>query len=249
VLEECGPNIDAAIKKLGQLRLAQEQSQPAAASQPSGACRAGPRGALRRCLPAAAALAASPPPPSAARPALTGPRPLPLPAAAPEPAAAAAAGASAAAPAPAAQPAGEPAAGAPQSGEQWVETIVQEMAAARDMGDARSRASSVLQAFEQFVSGRVRAGGGGGGGGSESKLEEALRENHILKRAVQIQNARMQEALQAKEKEVATLQQALAQHREKLHAAELSNYSLALHLQQATNSTSLGHGRRPPDVF
>jgi hypothetical protein len=128
-----------------------------------------------------------------------------------------------------------------------VETVVLEMAAARDMGDARARASNVLQAFEQFVSSRVRAGAGGGG--ADPKLEEALRENHILKRAVQIQNARMQETLQAKEKEVAQLQQALAQHREKLHAAELSNYSLALHLQQATHSTSLGQGHRPPDVF
>lgn len=37
----------------------------------------------------------------------------------------------------------------PKSAEEWVDFVVHEMAAAKDMADARARASKVLQAFEQ----------------------------------------------------------------------------------------------------
>jgi hypothetical protein len=118
------------------------------------------------------------------------------------------------------------------------------MAAAKDMTDARQRAGSVLQAFEQFMMGRVKSSSS-----SDVKLEEARRENHILKRAVQIQNARMQEALQQKDKEVQQLQQTVEQYREKLQTAEVNNYALRMHLQQATSSGLLSHSQRPPDVY
>eukprot|EP00882_Tetradesmus_deserticola_P005547 GHRQ01005841.1.p1 GENE.GHRQ01005841.1~~GHRQ01005841.1.p1 ORF type:complete len:207 (+),score=47.49 GHRQ01005841.1:273-893(+) len=39
----------------------------------------------------------------------------------------------------------------PQTAEQWVDAIVQEMAAAKDFTDARGRAAKMLQAFEQFI--------------------------------------------------------------------------------------------------
>lgn len=39
----------------------------------------------------------------------------------------------------------------PKSPEEWVETLVQQMAGARDMADARSRAANVLQTFQQAV--------------------------------------------------------------------------------------------------
>ena len=39
----------------------------------------------------------------------------------------------------------------PKSPEEWVETLVQQMVGARDMADARSRAASVLQTFQQAV--------------------------------------------------------------------------------------------------
>jgi DNA-binding protein H-NS len=81
----------------------------------------------------------------------------------------------------------------------------------------------------------------------QAKLEEALKENHILKRAVQIQNARVQEASQ-KDQEIQHLNQVINQHREQLRNLELSNYSLSLHLQQATNGGAFGHHRNP-DVF
>ena len=35
--------------------------------------------------------------------------------------------------------------------EEWIEDLVQQMAGARDMADARQRAASVLQSFEQAV--------------------------------------------------------------------------------------------------
>ena len=39
----------------------------------------------------------------------------------------------------------------PKSSQEWVELLVQQMAGAKDLDDARSRASQILQAFEQAV--------------------------------------------------------------------------------------------------
>jgi hypothetical protein len=44
----------------------------------------------------------------------------------------------------------------PQTAEQWVDSLVQEMAAAKDFTDARGCAAKMLQAFEQFVSARSK---------------------------------------------------------------------------------------------
>jgi hypothetical protein len=44
----------------------------------------------------------------------------------------------------------------PQTADQWVDALVQEMAAAKDFTDARGRATKMLQAFEQFVSARSK---------------------------------------------------------------------------------------------
>jgi hypothetical protein len=49
------------------------------------------------------------------------------------------------------QPSEAPQPGEPQTAEQWIDVLVAEMLAARDMGDARARAASVLQHFERFV--------------------------------------------------------------------------------------------------
>jgi hypothetical protein len=89
---------------------------------------------------------------------------------------------------------------------------------------------------------------GNGDAAQQAKLDEALRENAILKRAVQIQNARMQEAGQ-KEAELAGLRQMVNQYQERLRALELSNYSLALHLQKATDSAAVPPSNHRPDVF
>lgn len=83
------------------------------------------------------------------------------------------------------------------------------------------------------------------------RAEELARENAILKRAVQIQAGRIQEAA-GKEQELAGLRAMVGQYQERLRALELSNYSLALHLQKATGGgggdLAASHNHRP-DVF
>lgn len=90
--------------------------------------------------------------------------------------------------------------------------------------------------------------GGAGPSSAAGRLEEVVRENGILKRAVQIQNAKLQELGSNKDQEIASLKAMLGQYQERLRHLELSNYSLALHLQRATDSQSQPTNR-PPDVF
>ncbi len=79
--------------------------------------------------------------------------------------------------------------------------------------------------------------------------DEALRENAILKRAVAIQNAKLQEAA-AKDAELEGLRALLGQAQERLRQVELSNYSLALHLHKATDGRPpASPANRRPDVF
>eukprot|EP00199_Chlamydomonas_sp_CCMP681_P006753 CAMPEP_0119104972 /NCGR_PEP_ID=MMETSP1180-20130426/3048_1 /TAXON_ID=3052 ORGANISM="Chlamydomonas cf sp, Strain CCMP681" /NCGR_SAMPLE_ID=MMETSP1180 /ASSEMBLY_ACC=CAM_ASM_000741 /LENGTH=282 /DNA_ID=CAMNT_0007089877 /DNA_START=245 /DNA_END=1093 /DNA_ORIENTATION=+ len=130
----------------------------------------------------------------------------------------------------------------PQTAEQWIDFLVSEMLASRDMGDARTRAASVLQHFEQFFKQQAAHE-------SDSRVAELLKENSIFKKAVQIQNARMQ-AKQGMEEELQQLRHTVTQYQEQLRKLEVHNYSLALHLQQATNSSGSGMAfPRNPDVF
>jgi hypothetical protein len=84
---------------------------------------------------------------------------------------------------------------------------------------------------------------------TSSRVVELQKDNAILKRAVQIQNAKLQERSQ-QEQEVGQLRQVLAQYQEQVRALELTNYSLSLHLSRATSGSSMAaphhHG---PDVF
>lgn len=130
---------------------------------------------------------------------------------------------------------------------QWVETVVSQMAGASDVGDARQRAASVLQAFASSV---AEALGKDEREQLRAQAAELAKDNSILKRAVAIQNSRLQE-LSAREDELAALRQMLAQYQEKVHALEMSNYSLALHLKQATCAAdpNAQHSQRHPDVF
>ena len=68
---------------------------------------------------------------------------------------------------------------------------MQQMAGAKDVDDARERASHVLQAFEQAVL-RQAARSQPDMAALRNHLNELSRDNHILKRAVAIQNTRMQ---------------------------------------------------------
>lgn len=141
--------------------------------------------------------------------------------------------------------------GLPQSADEWVDLVVREMTAAADMADARARASKVLQAFEQAaVQHSNFAAQGGEAERLRGQLADMLRENQLLKRAVAIQNGRMQE-LSGKEAEAAQLRAMLEGYQQKVHALEVQNYSLALHLKQATDGkdASQAGGFRNPDIF
>ena len=105
----------------------------------------------------------------------------------------------------------------------------QEMAASADLPDARARAARLLTAFEAAV----RGGGGSEADSLRGALDSVLRDNAILKRAVAIQNARQQEAAAAAEAQVAELRAALAAQGSQLAAAQLSAYSLSVHLREA----------------
>ena len=88
----------------------------------------------------------------------------------------------------------------------------------------------------------MRSGAGGAGGDADAlrgALDAALRDNAILKRAVAIQNAELRAALAAQGSQLA--------------AAQLSAYSLSVHLREALGGQeqqrSQAHQPRNPDVF
>eukprot|EP00245_Coleochaete_scutata_P009675 TRINITY_DN3241_c0_g2_i1.p1 TRINITY_DN3241_c0_g2~~TRINITY_DN3241_c0_g2_i1.p1 ORF type:complete len:251 (+),score=51.13 TRINITY_DN3241_c0_g2_i1:84-755(+) len=138
--------------------------------------------------------------------------------------------------------------GSPQvEGMEWVELVVREMMAASDMNDARLRAGRVLENFEKVVRDR--------GMTMASSLEKEninlkevmqtlLKDNHILKRAVQIQHERQQEQ-EDKLRELQRLKQMLE---EQVRLLENSNYALSVHLRTAQESNSMP-GRFHPDIF
>jgi hypothetical protein len=54
----------------------------------------------------------------------------------------------------------------------------------------------------------------------------------------------------SKEAEVASLRAVLAEYEQKIRTLELSNYSLSMHLRQATESgRGFDASQRPPDVY
>ncbi|KAK9823935.1 hypothetical protein WJX72_006493 [[Myrmecia] bisecta] len=133
---------------------------------------------------------------------------------------------------------------APKTSAEWVDALVQQMAGATSVDDARVRAAQVLQAFEQAV--LQATGSVQDMASTRAQVQELQKDNSILKRAVQIQNSRMQE-LAGREQELAQLKQLVVQYQEKVHSLEVSNYSLAMHLRQATDARSTVHNQR--DVF
>ena len=113
------------------------------------------------------------------------------------------------------------------------------MSAASDMADAKRRAAEVLRAFEQAVMQH-----------SEQQHGDLSRENALLKRAVAIQNSRLQE-LMGREAEVNELRATVEAAKGRVHALEVQNYALQVHLKQATDagSAAMSPGRPNPDVF
>eukprot|EP00884_Botryococcus_braunii_P021765 jgi/Botrbrau1/8272/Bobra.0251s0001.1 len=133
----------------------------------------------------------------------------------------------------------------PHTPEEWVETLVDQMSQAKTMDEARQRAAQVLQAFERAV---LDHGQVGDIADLRAQLESFSRDNAILKRAVAIQNKRLQD-IGNKEEELNTLRSTVQQYEQKIHTLEVSNYSLSMHLRQATEPNSFMSGQHNPDVF
>jgi hypothetical protein len=104
-----------------------------------------------------------------------------------------------------------------------VDLVVREMSAAANLDDARARAGKVLTEFEAVVRERVESGAGAAAkenGVLKEHMQALMKDNHILKRAVQIQNARQLES-EEKMKEVHQLKQMLHQYQEQLRTLEV----------------------------
>ena len=82
---------------------------------------------------------------------------------------------------------------------------------------------------------------------ARQQLADLQRDNGILKRAVAIQNTRLQEGA-ARDAELQALRGQLKQAAERVSTLELSNYSLAQHLRAATSAQHDFGGPRHPDV-
>jgi len=99
-----------------------------------------------------------------------------------------------------------------------------------------------LKNFESFLKSQLKPEA------SSAEAAELARQNAVLKRAVQIQAQRLQDKADA-DSELNRLRHMLSQYQEQVRALELNNYSLTIHLQQATaNGAALPHPRNP-DVF
>lgn len=73
----------------------------------------------------------------------------------------------------------------PRSAEEWVDVVVSEMAAASDVQDARARAAGVLQAFQRAVLETTADSRRRELEPLKHKMGELIRDNTILKKAVQ----------------------------------------------------------------
>ncbi|KAH9625039.1 hypothetical protein KSS87_020792 [Heliosperma pusillum] len=122
-------------------------------------------------------------------------------------------------------PNGEPSAqnGLPADGTQWVELFVREMTSATSVDDARARAARVLEALEKSITANANAAGEKYHKENimlKEQIEVLMRENSILKRAVQIQHERSKE-FDDKNQEVEQLRHLLSQYQEQLRGLEV----------------------------
>lgn len=127
--------------------------------------------------------------------------------------------------------------GTSQSADDWIDMLVQQMSMAKDVDDAKQRASEILKGFEGAVLRHACPQG----------VESMQRENALLKRAVGIQNSKIHE-LSEKCKSVDDMVLKFEELKEKCNHLELQNYSLQLHLKQATCQDDVA-AHPNPDVF
>ena len=119
--------------------------------------------------------------------------------------------------------------------------------AAADLEDAKRRAARVLQTFATAV---ASAGGDAENARLCTQIDDLARENSILKRAVATLHNRHHEMFK-EAGQVGDLKRLVAHQQEQLKQAEISNYTLQMHLRQAADGGGGGekHNRRGPDVF
>ncbi|KAI3851626.1 hypothetical protein MKX03_009006 [Papaver bracteatum] len=135
----------------------------------------------------------------------------------------------------------------PTDGASWVDIFVQEMMSAADLDDARRRAARMLEAFEKSVADNARASHEQEIAVMKEHLQNMLRDNQILKRAVAIQHERNLEH-EGKVREVEQLKHALGQYHEQIKTLEMNNYALKVHLQRAQGNSSIP-GNFHPDIL
>eukprot|EP00271_Cylindrocystis_brebissonii_P015601 TRINITY_DN38548_c0_g1_i1.p1 TRINITY_DN38548_c0_g1~~TRINITY_DN38548_c0_g1_i1.p1 ORF type:complete len:334 (-),score=74.86 TRINITY_DN38548_c0_g1_i1:724-1725(-) len=246
VLESCGNNIDAAIQSLNSLRLSSNDPAQPQHEQEGAASQAGSEADP---LISNGPQQQASPPQGANHVAAAGADESSLGQASGTPGDSqpGTAGSSAAGTLPAISP-------ETMSGNDWVEMVIRELAAATDMDNARLRVAHMLEVFEKVV----RTGGGGENAAALEQLgkEKALlkemvqkltSDNTILKKAVTIQHARQVEH-EERGREMAQLKQMLHQYQEQLRALELRNYALNMHLKTAEQASSIP-SRFHPDIF
>eukprot|EP01025_Chloroclados_australasicus_P015054 TRINITY_DN1715_c0_g1_i11.p2 TRINITY_DN1715_c0_g1~~TRINITY_DN1715_c0_g1_i11.p2 ORF type:complete len:247 (+),score=27.72 TRINITY_DN1715_c0_g1_i11:97-837(+) len=124
--------------------------------------------------------------------------------------------------------------------DQLVDVGMQRLQTATSFDDGKYKLSSLLHQLEsmkeqQFTHVATLM---------KDKIKETKYQNSILKRAVQIQNSRMQEIAQRE----GSLQQQLVHSQQKIRELELKNYTLTMHLESAIKNQNQ-NGFHPPDVF
>ncbi|KAJ8768248.1 hypothetical protein K2173_021188 [Erythroxylum novogranatense] len=81
----------------------------------------------------------------------------------------------------------------------------------------------------------------------KEQVQALIQENTILKRAVAVQHERQKE-YENKSQELQHMKQLVSQYQEQMRTLEVNNYALTVHLKQAQQSNSIP-GRFHPDVF
>ena len=126
-----------------------------------------------------------------------------------------------------------------KTAEEWVDLLVHQMSVAKNVDDAKGKATELLREFEGAVLSHSKP---------HDRVQELERENALLKRAVGIQNARLHE-MSAKYGGSEDITSAFEALKEKCQNLEMQNYSLQLHLKQATSTDDTMVPRSNPDVY
>ncbi|XP_048612143.1 uncharacterized protein LOC106390472 [Brassica napus] len=139
----------------------------------------------------------------------------------------------------------------PASGDDWVGLLIREVTQSTGIDDAKVRAAKVLQSLEQTLSSRAREEAGKifqeEKVAVQQQVEDLMKDNTVLKRAVAIQHER-QKAFEDANQQLELLKQVIPQYQEKIRNLEMNNYALNLRLQQAEQGNSMLE-RFNPDVY